>query len=212
MEALLAQLIGLESWQIALFATVLLLEGAVLAIVPEEGVGITLGILWALGKIDFWFALLAMQIGLLPANQVAVEIGRRFGPKIFRNRYVRCLFSEESVARATLNFRRWGFWVVFLTRFTPLIRGPVYLSAGLLGVSRLRFLLVDTLASFLQIPLLLWLGRSLGQRAPELIKAYQDDLLLFLALIAGGVGLKWMGKLVSKHPVRLPGIKKSTLH
>jgi membrane protein DedA with SNARE-associated domain len=54
---------------------------------------------------------------------------------------------------------------VVVTRFTPFIRGPVYLAAGISGLEVRRFLVLDASAALVQVPLLLWIGSRLGMDA-----------------------------------------------
>jgi membrane protein DedA with SNARE-associated domain len=56
-----------------------------------------------------------------------------------------------------------GALTIFITRFTPVIRGPVYLAVGVCRIPFLRFLKIDALASCIHIPLILLLGRFVGK-------------------------------------------------
>lgn len=185
MEALLEQLNQLSHWQIDLIALLLLLQGAVLAAFPEEIVITALGILWFQGKVNFPEALFAIQIGLLPANLVMVFIGKKLGRKFLSKRPFCWLIDATAADRAALAFRKRGVLLVALTRFTPTVRGPVYFAAGTSGMSLSRFFAVDAAASFIQIPLLLLLGKSMGQNASSILAAYRMLGAAFAVLLIG---------------------------
>lgn len=101
---------GLTSLQIALLAAGLLLQGAFLAVVPEEAILLALGALCAQARIEYPLAFAAVLLGLLPANLIAVAIGRKLGAK---------LLARASVVRAAEWIRRRGPVVIVITRFIP---------------------------------------------------------------------------------------------
>lgn len=177
----------LSHWQIDGIATLLLLQGAVVAVFPEEVVISSLGVLWGRGKLSFIECLFSVQLGLLPANLALVWVGGRFGTEILRRRPVRWLINAEGVARALVRFNQAGAWVIAVTRFTPVIRGPVYFASGLSGISISRFFRIDALASFFQISLLLWIGHRIGKDATSLLDAYRKLGVILGLLIIGTV-------------------------
>jgi membrane protein DedA with SNARE-associated domain len=153
MTALLEQLSTFSHWQIDLIAFWLLLQGAFLSVAPEEVVIITLGLLWGHGHITFAEALISILAGLLPANLMMVKIGER----VSRNR------TEKRTVRIAADYlNQYGAWVIFLTRFTPLIRGPIYFAVGASRYGFKRFIQVDWLAACIQVPLLLIFARNLS--------------------------------------------------
>lgn len=169
---------GLASWQICLLATGILLEGAIFAVVPEEVVSITMGLLWSQGKVDFIPALLAIQAGLLPANAIMVFIGSRAGARFLKNRER----MREAVEEALAYFRRYGAWMIMATRFTPVVRAPIYIAAGVSRFGVLRFMKFDFLASLIQVPALMLLGRAIGDSAESVTEAYKK-----IGYFAGGL-------------------------
>ena len=173
MEDLLVRLSSLPPWQIALAAGWLLLQGCVLPSLPEEIVVATLGMLAGQGRIGHALALAAALSGLLAANSGAVLIGNRLASGLSRWSPFSRLRSSARVQEALHAIRRHGPAVVFVTRFTPLVRGPVYLAAGLSGMSVRRFFAVDACAACIQVPLLLWLGARLGGSARSLVEGFQ---------------------------------------
>jgi len=185
-----AILSNLPGWQLALASTWILLQAAVIPSLPEEVVITTLGVLWSQGKIDFLTAYAAVLAGLLPANAMAVLIGGfaergllRFGP-------ARRLIQSDAVRSARAAVVRHGRVVVAVTRFVPLVRGPVYLACGASGMTVRQFFVVDALAALVQVPLLLLLGAKLGEGAGSLAEAWQRVGLVALLLLGAAVGLQ----------------------
>ena len=159
---LLESISALPQWQIALTATWLLLQGCIAPSVPEDILILTLGMLVGQGRIEPAAALVAVLAGLLPANAVAVLIGSVARTRLGRAGWFGKALGSPRVERASALLRRHGPLVVLLTRFTPFVRGPVYLSIGLSGLGVPRFALLDALAASVQVPVLLWIGSRLG--------------------------------------------------
>jgi membrane protein DedA with SNARE-associated domain len=189
-DDLLARLDALPSWQIALAASWLLLSAAALPSLPEELVVIALGVLWDRGRIGFPEALVAVLAGLLPANLGAVLLGRLASRGLGRIRPTARLLESEAVRSALAALSRRGGAVVFLTRFTPLVRGPVYLAVGVSGMAIGRFALADALAASLHVPALLWAGSWLGRGAGSLPAAMGRVVWLTLGLVAAAAALR----------------------
>jgi membrane protein DedA with SNARE-associated domain len=188
-EDLLARLDALPPWQIALAASWLLLSATALPSLPEELVVIALGVLCDRGRIGFPEALAAVLAGLLPANLGAVLLGRLAGRGLSRIRPAARLLESEAVRSAMAALSRRGGALVFLTRFTPLVRGPVYLAVGVSGMAIGRFALVDALAASLHVPALLWAGSRLGRGAGSLPEAMGRVGWLALGLVAAALAV-----------------------
>ena len=202
LEDLLFQLSSLPAWQIGLIASYLLLQGVVITVFPEEIITVTLGILWSQDKISFLHALLAIQAGLLPANALFVTFGARFGYPLIRRRPLVWVIDEDDVRWSLEAIRNNASKVIFATRFIPMIRAPLYFATGMSKTDILRFMRVDYLASLIQIPALLLLGRWIGKSAESLIGAYQKVGILFVALILWTIGYGVVRKLGKKKRIQ----------
>jgi len=189
MQDLLVSFAGLPEWQIALTATWLLLQACVLPSVPEEIVTATLGMLWSQGRIGFFTALFAVLVGLLPANSAAVFIGSRLARGVSRFGPLKRAFESPSVQDALAAVRRHGRGLVFVTRFTPLVRGPIYLACGASQMGVPRFFAVDATAALIQVPLILWLGARVGRDAASLAEAWQRVGLLGAGLLGTALAI-----------------------
>jgi membrane protein DedA with SNARE-associated domain len=85
---------------------------------------------------------------------------------------------------------RYGRVVVAVTRFIPLVRGPVYLACGASGMTVRQFFVVDALAALVQVPLLLLLGAKVGEGAGSLAEAWQRVGILALLLLGAAAAVQ----------------------
>lgn len=111
---------------------------------PSEvimGIG---GILVARGEMQFWPLLLIASVGTTAGNYFWYWLGDRFGYRRLEPwvaRWGRWLTLEwEDVERAILFFNKYGDWVIFFLRFSPLLRTIISLPAGLAHMRLGRFL------------------------------------------------------------------------
>jgi len=74
------------------------------------------------------------------------------------------MFNAEAVDESLAELRKYGKWVIFGTRFTPIIRGPIYVAAGLSKMGVFNFFKIDATAALFQVPLLMVVGRLIGKK------------------------------------------------
>jgi len=139
--------------------SVLILCGLGLPI-PEDIVLVTAGFLGAQDSIPFLGTALVMYLGILGGDSVVFAIGRYGGTRFVHSRLGRKIMSPEKLEGARKAFAKWGSAVIFVGRFMPGLRAPIYFSAGTFRYSYLRFLLIDGLAALVSAPFFVWLGHK----------------------------------------------------
>jgi membrane protein DedA with SNARE-associated domain len=197
MQELLFRFSEMSEWQIYALVTGLLLQGFILTIFPEEILILALGYLWAQEKVGFVESFICLTIGLLPANAACFLIARRYGMGLLKMRPFCWFISQRSLRLAIIRMRSHGERVLFITRFTPIIRGPIYMAAGISGMSLATFLRVEFLAACIQIPLLLYCGKILGNHADRIM-----ELLQGFGFLMGFALLVYMAQNTLFHPRR----------
>jgi len=150
---------------------------AVATFVSEDLTCLAAGALVAQGKQDFLPATLACLSGIY-AGDLLLFLGGRFarGPVL---RFV----SEEKVIRASEWISRRGIAVVFLSRFTPGLRLPTYVAAGLLKTKFWRFTTYFLIAAAVWTPLLVGSAALLGSQIAGTALAGVFPALVIVALI-----------------------------
>jgi membrane protein DedA with SNARE-associated domain len=174
---------SITHWQIDLLALGLLLLSAVVTLIPEELIFITLGCLAWSGRIHPAEAIAVALIGLIPADVLTVWFGRRLESTLFHRRPLRSLFARKSVNRSMDRLQKSGNAVLFLARFTPMLRAPVYLAAGAAGFSLRRAALIDTIAALLQISGFFLLGFVFGQEVSRYLSVFSIAMPALLAAL-----------------------------
>ncbi len=170
--------------------------------ISEDATVITVGMLIAAARLDFFVGLLGCMIGIAVGDGLIWAIGRFLGRRALGWPLFRRWVPEQSL-------ERWGRWfdkhtiaAVFLARAIPGTRLPTYFAAGILSRRTHHFLLWAALAAFLWTPLLLAIvilvGPALLERLYGLLGgplAVVAAILLILLAIRVLSGMTtWVGR------------------
>jgi len=162
---------------------------------PEDGVLIITGLLIAHGVIKLVPAFFVIYPSLLIADFTLYSIGRKYGRMIVEHRRFSKIVSPATLVRFEERFTRWGVLTVFLGRHFAGFRAPIFVIAGILRISRIKFLVADGLSAILTISFALSLG-YFGGNSIRVLKhdITRIDYILILALvilIAGWIILRY---------------------
>ena len=163
--------------------TVLLLCGIGLPL-PEEVTLIGSGLLVYQGKVDFTTICLVCSAAILIGDSIPYALGRRYGMRALRFRWVRRILHPERFQALQERFEQHGNWAIFTCRFLPGIRIPGYFVAGTLGMRLPRSLLLDALGVLVSVPISIYLGKLFGEHVDDLRRRVGDlhQLLAFAVL------------------------------
>lgn len=151
---------------------------AVATLVSEDLTCIAAGLLVARDAIGFWPATLACAFGIFFGDLMLYGVGRLGRPLIERG-YLRFLVSDRALARSRLFFERRGARMIFVSRFMPGTRIPVYVTAGLLAMPIWRFALHLFLPVALWTPLLVGISVLVGEPFFETFGRYEKQAPFF---------------------------------
>jgi membrane protein DedA with SNARE-associated domain len=197
MEWLLSQL---TTHAYAKLAGILLLCGLGLPI-PEDISLISAGYLAHLGKVEVHTMLVVCFVAVLGGDAIAFTMGRLFGTRLLASHLGRRYFNPRRQLRVRAYFRRYGSKVVFIARFLPGLRFSIFMSAGMLRVRPYVFIVYDSLAALLSVPLLVYSAWYFGDQIDHVIVWAKRSEYGILALV-GVVGLYLVIKLIRKRKNR----------
>jgi membrane protein DedA with SNARE-associated domain len=183
---------GLQAYGYAGIVAYMILTGCGLPM-PEEVAIIGAGVASAAGQLDWRLALGALLIGALVGDSVMYAIGYHFGHRLLqKNRLWNRLITPEREKRVEGLLAQHGVKVLLGARFLPGIRGPMYITAGILKVPFKRFVLADLLCATLVVSLFFGLSYFYGGQVVRAIRegeGWLTTIVLTVAVIAGGIGL-----------------------
>lgn len=169
---------------------VLVLSGMGLP-VPEEVPIIAAGVFSGHGQLNPWLALAACIIGALLGDTASYWIGYFFGRGILQKRrwWSHCVTPERE-AKIERMIREHGFKVFFVARFLIGFRSTIYLTAGILRMSFLRFILIDAACAAVIIAVFFGLSYWFGDRVAAWIRGAEwavTTVVVVTALVVGAV-------------------------
>lgn len=152
--------------------------------VPEDISLVAGGVISALGNTNEHIMFGVGMAGVLIGDSVVFSAGLFFGEKILQNKFVSKIITPARYEIVQEQFQKYGKWVVFMARFMPGLRTPVFLTAGISKrVSFLRFFVTDFLAAIISVPIWVYLGYY-GASNFEQLKAWvvQGQISFFILL------------------------------
>ncbi|MFF2318209.1 VTT domain-containing protein [Arthrobacter sp. NPDC058097] len=172
-------------WVVVVVCAFLFIETGILVgfFLPGDSLLFTAGLLVATGTVHVNILLLgaAAFVAAFAGDQTGYLIGRKAGPAVFNKPDSR-LFRHEYADKAHVFFEKYGRRSVILTRFVPIVRTFLPVTAGVGGMRYRTFIAFNAIGALLWgagVPLLgFWLGRY------EWIGANIDLLFILIVLVS----------------------------
>jgi membrane protein DedA with SNARE-associated domain len=169
--------------------------------IPSEVILLAAGALVEQGKMNAYALWIIATAGTVVGNLFWYWLGSRWSEDTLKrviDRWGRWLtFEWDEFLSARNMFRRYGDWIVFLLRFSPILRTIVSLPAGLARMKLWRFALFTFLGS------LIWNGLLIlgGQALAGLIDRYEKIAgYAIVAIVVAGVAV-YVYRVVTWKPV-----------
>ncbi|MEX2223402.1 MAG: VTT domain-containing protein [Candidatus Rokuibacteriota bacterium] len=162
--------------------------------VPSEPILLAAGVLAGAGLLRLPSAIAVGVAASLLSDVVWYEIGRTRGSQVTRLLCRISLEPDSCVRRSQDMFARYGGWSLLIAKFVPGLNTVAQPLAGVLGMRRSKFLLVDTLGALLWIGTYTGLGYLFSDQV-ERVAAHGRYLGSWLfGLVFGGLALYIAGK------------------
>jgi membrane protein DedA with SNARE-associated domain len=134
-------------------------------------------------------------IAVISSDCLIFAIGQRLGPRLFRLPWFRRLIPDTRLEKIQRWMWNYGYWAVFVFRFTPGIRFPGHLTCGALKLSKWKFLFVDSFAAGISVPTQILLVAFYGHPILHYIGRFR---LFCLSLVFSAVLIYVLGKIIQQ--------------
>lgn len=156
--------------------------------VPEEVPIVAAGVLSAHGHLNAWLALACCLIGAVLGDTASYWIGYHFGRSILqRHRWWAYLVTPERELKLERLIRSHGLKIFFTARFLIGLRSAIYLTAGILQIGFLRFILIDALCAGVIISVFFALSYWFGEQVAQWIR--QGEWAITIVVVLGVLGV-----------------------
>jgi membrane protein DedA with SNARE-associated domain len=174
--------------------------------VPEDVTLVTGGVIAGLGYADVHTMFAVGMLGVLVGDGLVFSVGRLQGQRVMRWKPVQRVMTPERFEAAQGAFSRYGRWVMFVARFLPGLRTPVFLSAGITRkVSVATWFVMDGVAALISVPIWVYLG-YFGARNWDwmfsVLHRFQYGIFTLLGLGGLYLGYHWWRKRGTPPPPR----------
>ncbi len=169
------------------YEVMLLFIIALLSLFGEDATCIGAGLLITRGVLGFWEVLAALLAAIFAGNLMYYFVGRQVGAPALKHPLFRWAIKESDLQRMTVLFHERGTWIVFVSRFVPASRLPVFMSAGILKFSFWRMFVALVVSNLLFTPLFVWTASLFGQEMFALIEHYEKAALFVVVVFVAAV-------------------------
>lgn len=144
--------------------------------IPEDVTLVAGGIICGLSlatdyHLDKYIMMAVALSGVLIGDGIMFSLGRIVGPKVTRMPVIRRIITPRVYIKMQEKAHRYGNKILFIARFLPGLRAPIFLTAGISHrVPLWKFLIMDGSAALISVPIWVYLGY---------IFAYDIDRVLF---------------------------------
>lgn len=167
---------------------------------PEDIVLIAGGMLASQNITHFKIVVAVCLAGVLGGDSAVFMIGRKFGPALKAKKFFRRIVSKKMDKRVDSIIQKYGDKVIFMARFMPGLRTPIFMTCGIYQVRYWKFLALDGFAALISVPIWVYVGLIFGQNLETLehkIKQFQMGIYFILGiLIAATIAYSMLKKKV----------------
>ncbi len=154
--------------------------------IPEDITIAAGGILVSYEVTNFWKTTVVCMAGVLAGDIFVFMMGRYFGSKILKSKFLSRMVKARRIALVKLASRKYGNYLIFFARFMPGVRTPVYFSMGSFRKPFYIFFIIDGLAALISVPVWVYIGMVFGQNLP-LLEHYIKNMRVGIYLVVAAL-------------------------
>lgn len=175
--------------------------------IPEEMPSVAAGA-WVGSKPELgplrWLILPVCFAGVILSDIMLYGIGRLWGPRLLQHRWLARFLPADKRTKIENNFQRYGVKVLLCVRWVPAIRSPLFVTAGIMRVPLVLFILADGIAAVVGHSLLFFLAYWFGDQFKELVEHAEHTVGTALRPILILVAIAAVGLIFLIHFLRRP--------
>ena len=157
---------------------------------PEDTTLILSGFLVAQDIIKPFQAFLTVYLGLLGTDYFLYWVGKKYGRRVVEHKRFCKIMSPQKLSNLEKKFNKWGIWVVFFGRHLLGLRAQIFIGAGVMRMSAIKFLMADGTSALFTITLMGGIGylggNSIQVLKKDIMRIEHMAIGVLVILIAGG--------------------------
>jgi membrane protein DedA with SNARE-associated domain len=120
--------------------------------IPEDITLIVGGVLVYYGVCNLWIMIALCLAGVMIGDSLVFWLGAKFGRALTKKWFFHKVLPDERLDAVQAKFKKYGNKLIFLARFMPGLRAPIFFSAGVLHLPFSVFFAFDGIAALLSVP------------------------------------------------------------
>jgi len=131
--------------------------------IPEDIILFTSGYLIYKGYLNYPLSVVVATVGIIGGDSIIFFVGKKFGRRMLRQKkFFLKIITLKRLLKAKRFFRKHGNKAIFLGRFLPGLRAPLFFTSGLLNIRPMVFITLDFFAALISVPLFIYLAYYFG--------------------------------------------------
>jgi membrane protein DedA with SNARE-associated domain len=162
--------------------------------IPEDITLFAAGLSAYYGLTNLWVVILVSYLGVMLGDSIIFYLGSVYGQRLTSQWLFGKLLPEDRLKRVRADFHQKGNRLIFMARFMPGLRAPMYFSAGTLHLPYRVFLFYDGLAALLSVPAIIWAVYYFGDQLDRVIRIIQrieHSIVFVMVTVVIGLAAKW---------------------
>ncbi|ULJ59479.1 DedA family protein [Wielerella bovis] len=157
--------------------------------IPEDITLVAGGVISGLHYTNVHIMAIVGFFGVMVGDGIMFLLGKFYGERILRFKPVARLMPPKRYAQVRQKFDQYGNRVLFVARFLPGLRSPIFLTAGMSGkISFWQWLMMDGFAALISVPVWVYLGNYGAENKDWLMQqVHRFQHGLYIVLILGAV-------------------------
>jgi membrane protein DedA with SNARE-associated domain len=174
--------------------------------IPEEIPTVCAGV-WVGSHPEYgplrWLILPVCFAGVLISDITLYGIGRWWGPRLLQFRWTQRLLPPAKWREIEENYDKYGVKTLLMVRWLPAIRSPMFVSAGIMRLSFVRFVIADGVALMFGHSALFFLAWWFGDAFQSLVENAEKNVDRFKPLFVM-IGIAAAAGFLLYHVLRRP--------
>jgi membrane protein DedA with SNARE-associated domain len=173
----------------------LLILGAIGLPFPEDTTVMLCGFLVASDVVKPLPSFLVVYIGLLMADFFLYSVGKKYGRMVVEHRRFHRLISPEKLLILEEKFKKRGILVIFFGRHLIGLRAQIFIVAGIMKMSSIKFIIADAVTALVTITLMGGIGYFAGNRIQvvkeNMVRIEYIVIIVFAMLLASWIAFRY---------------------
>jgi len=167
--------------------------------IPEDITLVSGGVICGLAiSMDVHLMVTIALLGVIIGDGTMFMLGKLLGPRVKKVPLLNNVFTEKRYKQMQEKVHKYGNRILFVARFLPGLRAPIFMTAGISRrVSYWKFLVMDGGAALISVPLWVYAGYYFAHDLDDLlhwVKQSETFIISILTIVA----LIWLIVAVAK--------------